>query len=900
MDVTTDTNSDARAPSGARFYRCALQVNPHHYGGTFRGQPTDGDAISHARAIVDKAVELGIEVLAITDHNDVSGIAAFRAAAGSRSIHVFPGFELSSSEGVHLLCLYPPDVDDIQLGRFLGELGIRGTNPSSDLANQTFTEVLEVVRSQGGIAIAAHALNDGGLFKVLSGRARIRAWQDENLLAIQIPGLIQDLPQDIRPFVENRNTDYRRSHAPEDSLAVAVVNAKDIVKPEQLGGRAATCWIKMQEVTIDGLRQAFLDPGSRIRLNPREGEFQPDEHMEIVTVAWEGGFLDGVTVHLNPNLNVLIGGRGTGKSTVVESIRSALGLEPIGDEARKAHDGIMRQVLRNGTKISLRVRVQRPGVREYRIERTIPNPPLVREATGEVLHRAPADILPRVEAYGQHEISELARSPGKLTRLLDRFVERDESLSRRKASVKRDLDRNRRALNDARAEVKSIEERLAALPGLEETLERFQEVGLEERLQEQSLLVREERVIDSIPQRLAPFREALDILRRDLPIDLTFLSERALEELPGRDILSQANKALTDLGKEVGRISDSLEQALEGADHGIEQVRTTWDVRRQQVQAEYERILRELQKSRVDGEEFIRLRRQIEELRPLQERLVVLQRLAKEHADQRRTLLAEWEDIKASEFRTLDEAARKVSNKLRNRVQVEVTGAGNREPLFQMLRDEIGGRMSEAIESLRNAPDLSLPQFVDACRSGAGTLRKTYDLTPSQAERLASGEDHVFMRIEELELMPTTAIRLNTAPAGAPPAWQSLEDLSTGQKATAVLLLLLLESGAPLIVDQPEDDLDNRFITEGVVPRMREEKQRRQFIFSTHNANIPVLGDAELILGLSAAGDADSGRARISPEHSGSIDSRTVRELVEEILEGGREAFETRRRKYGF
>ena len=104
-----------------------------------------------------------------------------------------------------------------------------------------------------------------------------------------------------------------------------------------------------------------------------------------------------------------------------------------------------------------------------------------------------------------------------------------------------------------------------------------------------------------------------------------------------------------------------------------------------------------------------------------------------------------------------------------------------------------------------------------------------------------------------------------------------------------------------MIVDQPEDDLDNRFITDGVVPRMREEKRRRQFIFSTHNANIPVLGDAELILGLTASGDVDGvGSAEIKPEHVGSIDSRQVRELVEEILEGGKDAFETRRLKYGF
>ena len=119
-------------------------------------------------------------------------------------------------------------------------------------------------------------------------------------------------------------------------------------------------------------------------------------------------------------------------------------------------------------------------------------------------------------------------------------------------------------------------------------------------------------------------------------------------------------------------------------------------------------------------------------------------------------------------------------------------------------------------------------------------------------------------------------------------------------KATAVLLLLLLESEAPLVVDQPEDDLDNRFITEGVVPIMRQEKRRRQFVFSTHNANIPVLGDAELILGLSATGEAREGHAKIARDHMGSIDSDPVRELVEEILEGGKAAFEMRRSKYGF
>ena len=81
---------------------------------------------------------------------------------------------------------------------------------------------------------------------------------------------------------------------------------------------------------------------------------------------------------------------------------------------------------------------------------------------------------------------------------------------------------------------------------------------------------------------------------------------------------------------------------------------------------------------------------------------------------------------------------------------------------------------------------------------------------------------------------------------------------------------------------------------------MREEKRRRQFLFATHNANIPVLGDAELILGLSAAGEGESGSAKTVPEYTGSIDARPVRELIQELLEGGEDAFERRRRKYGF
>ena len=885
-------------PAGAQFHRCALQVNPYHYASTYRGAASPPDEAEYAAALADRAKELDISVLAVTDHNHVGGVESIRTEARKRGIHLLPGFELTSSEGIHILCLYPPDMPVKELDRFLGEFGVRTTTTTSAPCERTFSDILARVRDQRGMTIAAHVTLEKGLFKQLKGQPRIKAWRDANLLAVQIPGSVSDLPADVRCIVRNENPDYARTHAPEDTLAIAVVNAGDVSSPDDLAKPSATCWIKMSEIGIEGLRQAFLDPGSRIRLH---SDPKPEDHAEFVSMSWQGGFLDGVHVRFNSNLNVLVGGRGSGKSTVVESLRYVLGLEPLGEGARASHAGILKNVLRSGTKVSLVVRSHRPSRLDYRIERTIPNPPVVRnDRTGEVLSVPVADVFPGVEIYGQHEISELARSPEKLTGLLARFVRRNESLTARKRELSNELRQSRDGIGRIREELVRVGDRLAALPGLEETLKRYQDAGLEEDLREQSVLVREKRVLDTVPERLEPIRQCLGDLKQTLPADRSFVSPKALEDLPGREILAGADRVLEELNADLEKVVQGLDAALDRAEQGLRDVHERFAARSASVQSAYEQKLRELQKSRIDGEEFIDLRRRIEELRPLTERQEVLKRQEDDRHSRRRSLLAEWEDVNGEEFRALDRAGKFVTKELDGRVRVRVEFGGNREPLFQLLRSDVSGRLSEAIEVLRRKDTLSVGALIQACRQGAATLAADFDIPLAQADRLARASAATLMQVEELDLPPITKIELNVAAPGDGADWQALDSLSTGQKATAVLLLLLLESDAPLVVDQPEDDLDNRFITEGIVPRMRDGKRRRQFLFSTHNANIPVLGDAELILGLSAAGEAGGGRATIAPKHVGSIDAGPVRALVEELLEGGQDAFERRRRKYGF
>jgi energy-coupling factor transporter ATP-binding protein EcfA2 len=892
MNVNDPMNTAQALPSGARFYRCALQVNPFEYLTRHHKQTPYPNEASYNAALIEKCQALGIEVIAVTDHYRVQSAASLRAAARAAGLHVFPGFEAVTKEGVHILCLFDTDQDVDKLERIIGACGIHEDNIASPVGEHDVLEFLQKARDWGAVCIAAHVASNGGLLVTLQGQSRINAWRSPHLLACSLPGPVSNAPDNPRPILENKNADYRRDRP------IAILNSQDVNGPDDLAKPGASCWIKMSKVSVEGLRQAFLDPKSRIRL---ASEPVAEEHAEFVAMTWQGGFLDGAAVHFNENLNVLIGGRGTGKSTVVESLRYVLGLEPLGEDARKTHEGIVRQVLKSGTKTSLLVRSHRPSQCAYRIERTVPNPPVVRNEEGKVLDLTPADVISGVEVYGQHEISELTKSPQKLTRLLERFMERDVGLENRKRNLKRELERSRTRILEARKELKEVEDRLASLPALEEMLRRFQEAGLEERLKEQSLLVREERVLKSADERLEPFQTLLERLRQELPIDRAFLSPRSLENLPGKDILAGADEVMARLSQALDIVANQMSEALERANKDLAAISQRWESERQRtVQEAYQKILRELQKSRVDGEEFIRMRQQIENLRPLKERQAALQRDEKELQERRRNVLAEWEDTKAEEFRQLERAAKKVSRQLAERVRVRVSFAGNREPLFELLRGKVAGRLSEAIEALRTRENLSLKELADALRAGGEVLAKKFGLPPAQADRLAQSPPEVVMQLEELDLFPTTTIELNLAAEGASPVWQPLDQLSTGQKATAVLLLVLLESDAPLIIDQPEDDLDNRFITEGIVPKMRDEKRRRQFVFTTHNANIPVLGDAELIVGLRASGEASEGHAEIPVECMGSIDVPAVRELVEELLEGGKEAFEMRRLKYGF
>lgn len=221
---------------------------------------------------------------------------------------------------------------------------------------------------------------------------------------------------------------------------------------------------------------------------------------------------------------------------------------------------------------------------------------------------------------------------------------------------------------------------------------------------------------------------------------------------------------------------------------------------------------------------------------------------------------------------------------------------GKSRPVKEFLLS-IEGIGEAKVRWVDEVPTLSIAALLNAIGQGVAALLDQYKemgLSRVTAERLSSLSIEKRLALEEIMLEPRVELLLNVAREGTD--FKSVNDLSTGQKCTAILHLLLLENCEPLIADQPEDHLDNAFIADHIVRELRVTKQCRQFLLATHNANIPVFGDAEWIAPLYERAH----HGGVDELAMGSIDLNSVKVRVSQILEGGRDAFEMRRAKYGY
>ncbi|CAJ4028497.1 PHP domain protein [Burkholderia pseudomallei] len=877
----------------ARFWRCALQVNPVGYNETYRGADHGLGEDGYNKALLQKCLELQISVVGLADHGSVASVDALRQVLQPHGIVVFPGFEIASNDKTHYVCLFSEQTTGQQLERYLGSLDLLDPTDGVRPSRLSSEQLIEKVDQLGGFIYAAHCTSDSGLLK----NRLNHVWKLPKLRAAQIPGPIDDLAgvegNFYRKVLLNKDDAYRRERA------VAVINAKDVAKPEDLQQPGATCLIKMTRPNFAAFKVAFLDPGSRVRLNSQRAQSPIGKviHMTVV-----GGYLDGVRVDFSDHLNTVIGGRGTGKSTLLECLRYALDFPPKGKQAQKLHQDIIKENLgRSAGRVELTVVSSAQNGKQYAISRRYGEPPMVRDMDDNVSTLLPRDLLPGVDIYGQNEIYELAQDETSRVQLLDRFLPQDGGYEAKSADVHRRLKENQQTLAKSLTDLDELKAQVERLPKLEEQLRGFDELGIKEKLANTSLLAREREIAKTASESVQSFRDAIANLRDSLP-DLAFINDEALDGLPDAAQLLAMRTTLDGIKQSLTTHLAAMQALL---DDGAEQFATQQEAWQQTVKehdAVLEKALRTLpatagKSGQEVGAAYQRLMIEIERIKPMKSRVATHESQFDALRQERRNLLAELSDLRGQRIRALQKAARKLSKRLEGKLKVEIVPEADRTPLMTFLLGcKLDGVGEKRLSFVHEAETISPLSFAQSIQKGAAHVQLDWGVTQMVADALTKLQSTQLMELEALELEHRVDIFLNVAHGQADPVFRPLNKLSTGQQCTAILHMLLLENVDPLLMDQPEDNLDNAFIADRIVTELREAKTSRQFVFATHNANIPVFGDAEWIGVFTAA----ENHGCLGLEAQGSIDVPVIRDQVASILEGGRDAFIQRKEKYEF
>ena len=348
-----------------------------------------------------------------------------------------------------------------------------------------------------------------------------------------------------------------------------------------------------------------------------------------------------------------------------------------------------------------------------------------------------------------------------------------------------------------------------------------------------------------------------------------------------RQKLGEIDKAIGETERSVESLVAELTQALANTETGLEK--------------EFAKLPAVAGKDGKEiGRAYQRLLREIERVRPSQTRLKTVDALVSELEQGRRNLLGEISDIRSARTAAKQKAVKSLNKRLAGKLRISIVPDGLHQPLREFLQG-LPGVGEKKTEWVDEAQDLTVMGLVAAIREGKDALLgKQWGLTSGVAETLTRMTAAQVYGLEAIDLEDRVGLELNVSHTGD--QYRGLDRLSTGQQCTAILHLLLLDNPDPLVMDQPEDNLDNAFIAERIVQELRAAKTERQFLFATHNANIPVFGDAEWIGVCSASED----RAEMPVDAQGSIDMPAIRDQVANILEGGKEAFMQRKEKYGF
>jgi DNA repair exonuclease SbcCD ATPase subunit len=618
----------------------------------------------------------------------------------------------------------------------------------------------------------------------------------------------------------------------------------------------------------------------------------------VEKIEISGGFLPGLTVNFPAGLTCIIGARGSGKSTLAEAMRFAL----CGIAAAPKHCADLIQAnLAGGALVTITAVAD--GSNRYTIKRGLKQNPVLLTSDGRTINTVDLDrgtFLP-LDAYSSLEIEAIADEAlgHKRRNLLDELrSEQMRSIHLSLGESARALDANadrirtaQRTLDDLTEQIEELGDvraRLSALaPSDRESAEDFVQLSRQQQLDQ-----REIAKLDSADRDLKTFGATLERLRREA--QSVFAARLAEEQSTTANTLRHYDKLLAALSAPVEKHLSAIQTKIREAEDALAEARQSVAEMHTSHAGDLARLTALNQAASEQARVRASLEQQVARLEALEQQRIELHAELKALYEKRKSLKADHILMRDQVSTMRDEVASELQHEAGERVRIRVMRNADHMPYQQMLVDGLkGARVRNQNEILATLMQLRPEQLAQIIQ--ANDLDSFEELTHFGSERSRKILDAFRESVDPLTLEITPiedriAIELNVSTTGRP-HFKDASDLSRGQKCTALLPILLARRDNPLIIDQPEDNLDNHFIFETVVNAVQRMKERRQMIFITHNANIPVLAEAELVLVMTSDGRVGA------IEKRGSVDE--CREQIIELLEGGREAFELRAKRYG-
>ncbi len=835
--------------------------------------------------IVSSAVEKNIRLVGAADYNlglEERGawLDDLGVEAKNRGVSIYPGLRILLEDGVDIVVLFEPGKKQHEIDAFLTEMGLgQGerffrNNKPVPVALSPRDAVARARKAEGMVLLYYN--------KVLKEHPALLA--DPWIWGVILPDSTKHLSADDEELLSGTRKGFERR------MPLARLAGSFASKPQDVGTKKVS--IKLGTHNLEGLRIALLDWKAKIRF-PHEAEERI--YSKILAARWEGGFLSDLEIHLNPGFNAMIGGRGTGKTTIIETLRFALDEKPKTDRNRENHDQVLRDVFLPGSKISLLVESHEPQPKRYIIERIYPFEPVVRDSeTGAKLSLNPKDIF-RAEVFGNKEIYEISKRQDFQITLLERLAEKElNAYSEEETALLEKLAKQTQEITSIAAEFSKRDTELAKLPVTEEKLARFLEMDVPAKIEEKRKFEQEGHIFERGENVLSDIKRMLLSLIGETSSRLRALQEEGEAPLHP-ELLGEYKNTLVEFVADFERNVQALIASLQTTETSHNTFRGQWERLYAEGEERFQESLRALQARfpGIDVNEFITLEKEAMRLRERKlERDALSLRLSMKR-DERRLMLERIRDLRKLRFSTLAEKVAKWNADLGGKIKIDLSEKGDPERSAIEIRKIVPTINRETALRIVNDEQFSFTRVVELSRSGdRDALAALLKLGPDSL--VPRFDEETLAHLETVDVPPKVAIQLNLG-STRDPRYRDVGHLSDGQRCTAILGILMLTSPYPLIVDQPEEDLDNAFIVEEIAERFRSEMDKRQFLVATHNANIPVLGDAAQILAL----EADVDHSYLKEGRYGYLDSPVIKEVVERILEGGREAFEIRKEKYG-